>query len=117
MLFEPIMQEEARHIIFHANWVAYTRSEQPLLERGAFAFKEALAVGIQTWSRIKTALRVGSAEDNFTMSAADSLGDISAKTLIEICLRENDRRLARYDPRLLRPTLMPSMARAMLKVL
>ncbi|MBI5202521.1 MAG: ferritin-like domain-containing protein [Elusimicrobia bacterium] len=56
-IFEPVMQEEARHIIFHANWVAYTRSEQPLLNRGAFAFKQALAAGVQTYSRIKTALR------------------------------------------------------------
>lgn len=116
-IFEPVMQEEARHIIFHANWVAYTRTEQPLLERGAFAFKEGLAIGVQTWSRIKTALRIGSSQDNFTMNAHDSFGDIDARRFIETCLRENARRLARYDGRLLRPTLMPRMARAALAVL
>lgn len=113
-IFEPVMQEEARHIIFHANWVAYTRSEQPLLESGAFAFKQGLAVAVQTFSRIKTALRVGQSQDNFTMSAHETLGDVDARSFLETCLRENERRLARYDPRLLRPTLMPRMARALL---
>ncbi len=113
-IFEPVMQEEARHIIFHANWVAFTRSEQPLLERGAFAFKEAAAIAVQTASRIKTALRVGSdaSQDNFTMNSHASLGEVTPKGFIETCLRENERRLAVYDPRLLRPTLMPRMARA-----
>lgn len=116
-IFEPIMQEEARHIIFHANWVAYTRSEQPLLRQGSFAFKEALAAGLQTASRIKTALRVGASQDNFTMNAHASFGDFDAKTFLETCLRENERRLAPYDNRLLRPTLMPRMARGALAVL
>ncbi len=30
---------------------------------------------------------------------------------MDICLAENDRRLARYDPRLLRPTFVPRMVR------
>src|SRR5262249_16342822 len=37
--------------------------------------------------------------------------DITPAELMDICLAENDRRLARYDKRLLRPTFMPMMVR------
>ncbi|MDX6768608.1 MAG: ferritin-like domain-containing protein [Elusimicrobiota bacterium] len=118
-LFEPIMQEEARHIIFHANWVAYSRAEKPAAERLAFAFKEGMALFVQTKSRAKTALRVKNdeAQDNFTMAAHASFGDVTPRRFLETCLAENARRLAPYDPRLLRPTFMPALARAALAVM
>lgn len=118
-VFEPVMQEEARHIIFHANWVAYTRAEKPGLEKAGFAFKEGLALYVQTMSRVKTALRFknDNAQDNFTMAAHSSFGDISPRRFLEVCLAENERRLAAYDPRLLRPDLMPKLARAALSVM
>jgi hypothetical protein len=37
--------------------------------------------------------------------------DLSVAALIDICLEENDRRLAGYDPRLLRPMVMPCFVR------
>ena len=35
---------------------------------------------------------------------------------MQICLQENDRRLAGYDPRLCRPTRVPALARFVLAV-
>ncbi|MDO8756774.1 MAG: ferritin-like domain-containing protein [Elusimicrobiota bacterium] len=118
-IFDPIMQEEARHIIFHANWVSYSRAQQPSLEQLAFSFKQALALGHQSASRIKTALRMrnSSPQDNFTMNAHESFGNFSVKQFLETCLRENARRLAPYDDRLLRPTFMPRLARGLLPIL
>lgn len=115
-VFDPIMQEEARHIIFHANWVAYCRAGKPAAERVAFAFKEGMALYVQTMSRAKTALRVRNtnAQDNFTMAAHSSFGEITPRRFLETCLAENERRLAPYDPRLLRPDFMPRLARAAL---
>jgi len=37
--------------------------------------------------------------------------DIKPAELMDICLAENDRRLAGYDPRLLRPTTVPHLVR------
>ncbi|HKO08401.1 MAG TPA: ferritin-like domain-containing protein, partial [Alphaproteobacteria bacterium] len=50
--------------------------------------------------------------DNFTMTGHESMGiDIDAKELLEVCLAENGRRMSGYDERLLRPKLVPRLAR------
>ena len=118
-IFEPIMQEEGRHIIFHVNWVAYNQALLPYAGRPRYVFKRGLAMWLQALSRLKTALRIkGAAEqDNFTMNAHTQFGDISPRDFVELCLRENERRTAPYDPRLLRPQLVPSIARAILPTL
>lgn len=119
-LFEPIMQEEGRHIIFHVNWVAYNQAQLPYAGRPRYVFKRGLAMWLQVLSRVKTALRVkGEADkqDNFTMNAHAQFGDVTPREFIELCLRENERRLAPYDPRLLRPQLVPSIARTVLATL
>ncbi len=118
-LFEPIMQEEGRHIIFHVNWVAYNQAKLPYAGRPHYVFKRGLAMWLQALSRLKTAMRIkGTAEqDNFTMNAHAQFGDISPREFVELCLKENEKRLAPYDPRLLRPEFVPAIARAMLPTL
>jgi hypothetical protein len=41
--------------------------------------------------------------------------DITFKQLAAICLKENDRRLAPYDRRLIRPVFVPAMIRLALR--
>lgn len=115
-LFDPIMQEEARHIIFHVNWVSYTQAQEAALGRAGCVFNRALALALQAAGRIKTAMALsgGGAQEHFTMAAGRQFGDVSPRRFLETCLRENDRRLAPYDPRLLRPQAVPAMARAAL---
>lgn len=120
-LFEPIMQEEGRHIIFHVNWVAYNQARLPYAGRPRYVFKRGLAMWLQAVSRLKTALRIkdaaGGGQDNFTMNAHAQFGDVSPREFVELCIRENERRLAPYDPRLLRPEFVPAIARAVLPTL
>jgi len=117
-LFEPIMQEEGRHILFHVNWVAYNQARLPYAGRPGYVFRRGLAMWLQALSRLRTASRVKAAadrdQDNFTMKAHAQFGDVSPREFVELCLRENERRLASYDPRLLRPQFVPSVARAAL---
>ena len=52
-------------------------------------------------------------DNNFTLTGSKSVSavDLSARALIDVCLAENDRRLSGYDPRLLRPTVVPRLLR------
>ncbi len=121
-LFEPIMQEEGRHIIFHVNWVAYCQAKLPFARRPGYLFRRGLAMWLQIYSRVKTAVELGGAaseglnQDNFTMNAHASFGDFTMREFVNTCLRENEKRLKDYDPRLLRPNFVPAIARSMLAV-
>jgi hypothetical protein len=117
-LFDPVMQEEARHVLFFVNWIAYRRARLPLQLRPLLDFRRGLAVSMQILSRIRTALDLGGTEqDNFAMNSHGALGDFSLRAFLETCLRENDRRLGIYAPDLLRPRFMPRTARVLLRVL
>src|SRR5215472_12741486 len=119
--FEPVVQEEGRHILFFVNWVAWRRRNLPAWRRILFTAKILWAWIYLIWERIGVAGGIDSAanavpgsvsQDNnfvFTGGKAIGNGNISATVLIDICLRENDRRFAGYDSRLLRPRLMPRL--------
>lgn len=56
-------------------------------------------------------------DSNFTMNGAQSVSaaDIGVANLMRICVAENGRRFAGYDPRLLRPRTMPGLVRFVLR--
>jgi len=121
--FEPVMQEEGRHILFFVNWVAWHRRNLPLWRRPIFWAKIFGVWAFLVWERIGLARGFGGAGDgeggmasqdnNFTLTGSKSVSaaDLSVKALIDVCLAENDRRLSGYDRRLLRPTVMPCLLR------
>jgi hypothetical protein len=122
--FEPVMQEEGRHILFFVNWVAWHRRRLPLWRRPGFELRVLAVWAFLIWERIAIARRVGAAaggdpaqttaqDNNFTFTGSKAVGDVdvSAAELLGICLAENNRRLAGYDPRLLRPQVVPRLAR------
>jgi hypothetical protein len=114
--FEPVIQEEGRHILFFVNWIAWYRRTMPLWRRPYFFFKTMAVWLFLIRERIGLAKDVsaGDKEDaNFTVQGASAVSgvDIDTATLMDICLAENDRRLAGYDQRLRRPTRVPRFVR------
>ena len=113
--FEPVMQEEGRHILFFVNWAAWHRKNMAWWRRPWFDLKRLGVWAFLVWERIGTARDVSGNEqdNNFTVTGAKQVGvDISIAGLMDVCLAENDRRLGIYDPRLLRPLTMPRLVRS-----
>jgi hypothetical protein len=111
--FEPVIQEEARHILFFVNWAAWHRRNMPLWRRPYFELKVLAVWLFLIWERIGIARTVGAGADdnNFTMTGAKSVSDdIDVAELIGLCLAENERRMNPYDHRLLRPFAVPALA-------
>ncbi len=112
--FEPVIHEEARHILFFVNWAAWHRRTMSLWRRPFFELKVLAVWLFLIWERIGIARDVGSGvqDNNFTVTGAKAVGDdIDVAELIDICLAENERRMGAYDRRLLRPFAVPALAK------
>jgi hypothetical protein len=118
-IFDPIVQEEARHILFLVNWAAYLRGRAPLALRPAFDARRGWLVGLELLGHARQAATFGGddSQKGFEMTSHNAFGDFSAREFLELCLSENDRRLSLYDPRLLRPLLVPGAVRAALRLM
>jgi hypothetical protein len=117
--FEPVMQEEARHILFFVNWASWHRRNLPWWRRPWFCCKVVAVWAFLIGERIGLARSAGktgdgtSQDNSFTLTGSKAVAEIDLKpaALIELCLAENERRMAGYDPRLLRPQVMPRLLR------
>jgi hypothetical protein len=117
--FEPVIQEEARHILFFVNWVAWHYRNLSWWRKPWF-WAQIAAVWIRlVRERIGFARGIGAGKEekpqdnNFTVTGTKAVADVDLPLpkLIDICLAENDRRMAGYDKRLLRPTTIPRLVR------
>jgi len=123
--FEPVIQEECRHILLFANWLAWHRANLPWWRRLYFEIRAAAAWILIAWERARLARSIepeGSEtrlDENFTVSNAKSVSPVEIGVLdfMKLCLRENDRRFEGYDPRLLRPMAVPRLARLALRIM
>ena len=122
--FEPVVQEECRHILLFANLVAWHRANLPWWRRIYFELRVAAVWAVIAWERIVLARSMDAKGDkarldsSFTASTAGAVSpvEINVRDLMTICLKENDRRFSGYDSRLLRPTTVPALARFVLFV-
>ena len=120
--FEPVIQEECRHILLFANLVAWQRASLPWWRRIAFECRVMAGWAYIAWERLVLARSMktngmGTGQDsNFTATTAHAVApvEIGLRDLMALCLEENDRRFAEYDARLVRPGMVPALARAFL---
>lgn len=50
--FEPIIQEEARHILFFVNWLAYRRVQLGWWQQPVHLGRRLTALTVQAWRRL-----------------------------------------------------------------
>ncbi len=123
--FEPVMQEECRHILLFANWLAWHRATLPWYKRPWFELRVWAVWAFLGYERVGLARGMDAdgketkQDNNFTVTGAQSVSnvDIELVDLMQVCLSENDRRFSGYDPRLLRPTTMPALTRLGVRVM
>lgn len=117
--FEPVIQEEARHILFFVNWAAWHYRNLPWW-RKPWWWVRMVGVWVRlVRERLGFARGIGAGKDekpqdnNFTVTGSKAVADadLPLAALIDICLAENERRMAGYDPRLLRPMIVPRLVR------
>ena len=122
--FEPVIQEEARHILFFVNWLAWHRRQLSWPRRMWFNLRCIACFLGRIKGRLDTARAVKGSQGekpndkNFTATTSKALAvNMKVPDLMRLCLSENDRRMAKYDARLLRPVLVPSLVKLALKFL
>jgi len=113
-LFTRVLWEEARHIVFFVNWIAYER-----VQRGyGNAFLQAVATAIgyvrAVIERIVSGRAIAEKNAENNASQPMELPEISILAFLNAALSENERFMAQFDERLLRPRVLPVLARSVL---
>ncbi|MBD2185104.1 ferritin-like domain-containing protein [Planktothrix sp. FACHB-1355] len=112
-IFDPVIDEEARHMVFFVNWVAYKQVHEG---RGAKVLRDLNSLLYYTGSvRRRLDSFKGSKKGSgkgFTASGASSVtSNLTLEKFVSTCIQENDRRMSVYDSKLLRPEFLPRVAK------
>lgn len=117
-IFDPILDEEARHIVFFVNWFTYDQIKKgqgfPPLRAGKTLWHYSRAIR-------KLIAAFGGANTGGARFAATDAGlfakNLTAEKFLAICLKENQLRMNQFDPALLQPNLLPQLAAIGLRLL
>jgi hypothetical protein len=121
-IFEIVLLEEARHVTFFVNWIAYERIRRG---RGAFALQAvSTAIGyVRAVKRIVTTFAPGAKDAPKTQGVGFSaegafalLPDVTWRSFLQACVSENDRHMSAMPAGLLRPTVLRTLALAALAI-
>lgn len=118
-LFTRVLVEEARHIVFFINWVAWDRWRRGLHGPVAQALPSLVSYGAAVSRRVKggAALQgTGDSPDTSLDLFNDVVRDLTPSKFLRACVEENDRYMAAFDPRLLRPRVIPTLGKVALAV-
>lgn len=109
-IFDPVIHEEARHIVFFVNWIAYKQVQEG---KGAKIFRGANSLWHYSGALKR---RLGSFKGTkkgsgkgFTASGAKSVtGSLTLEKFLSTCIQEYDKRMSVFEPELLRPEFLLS---------
>jgi hypothetical protein len=117
-IFDLILNEEARHIMFFINWVTYSQINQggnPTWLRGVYAlwhYGRAFQDKIQAFTG-----SIDDKQEGFTATGASNfVDDLTPELFLSMSLQENARRMSAFDKQLLQPRLIPRLATITLRL-
>jgi hypothetical protein len=111
-IFDTLMYEETRHIVFFINWMAYRQAQRGWrvrLMRPAAALR---FYGRAFKRMIGTARRGAEAnggKDFSTTQASVFLDGFTFRRFLDDCYSENARRMSDFHPSLLKPSFLPAL--------
>src|SRR5262249_59257124 len=105
------MKGGARRVLFVANGGGHRGVRLQVVEKPWCLVRRMSGMAVQAFGRVRTALQLRDtpSADNFTMQVPEDIGDITLRSLAQLCVLENERRLAIYDAELLRPRMVPTL--------
>ncbi|HEY5426960.1 MAG TPA: ferritin-like domain-containing protein [Candidatus Tumulicola sp.] len=119
-IFTRVLEEEARHIVFFVNWIAWDRDRRgcrgPLLQ----AIPALASYGAAIVRRVKGGSEMAGSGDGGDAPLnlfADVMKDLTPAKFLRACVEENDRYMRAFDPRLLRPRVIPTLGKIALAVI
>jgi hypothetical protein len=119
-IFETLMFEETRHIVFFINWMAYTEAQRGWLARTVSPLTS-LRYYSRALGRLAGLARRGKEMNDGQNFAATQvsmfLDGFNFRQFLEDCYAENSRRMSFFDPELLRPSFLPQLTEVALKAL
>jgi len=119
-IFETLMYEETRHIVFFVNWMAYSQARKGFLARVALPLTS-FRYYMRALGRLAGTARRGAAvNDGKEFSATQAsvfLDGFTFRRFLEDCYSENRRRMGGFDPELLRPSFLPQLAETALSAM
>jgi hypothetical protein len=120
-VFDIVLREEARHVTFFVNWISHdralrNRSAMPLQAIAtAYGYARAVRRIVTTFAPKGNGPKMKGvgfgAEGAFKM-----FSDVTWRSFLQSCVDENDRYLSVMDPALLRPRVLPTIARMLLSL-
>lgn len=117
-IFDPILDEEARHIVFFVNWVTYMQISR---HQGAMVVRATKALWHYGKALRNLIAAFGTSDSNgagFTATGASAFTiDLTPEMFLSACIQENAKRMSKFDNRLLQPQLMPAIATTGLRTL
>jgi hypothetical protein len=108
-IFSVLLEEEARHITFFVNWIAYEdhRAGKTALQRftgSIMNYGRAVGRLVQTFGGDATST-------GFVSTGVEAVvADVTPAMFIEACLAENRRVMEMFPPGLVKPRVMPTLA-------
>ena len=112
-IFDQVLQEEAQHTVFFLNWLAHELARQGKKGWPHRAMRSMSGYGKAIGRLVELANSDDDTQEGFTTTGGSSfIDDLTPAAFVGTCVRENRRRMAAIDERLLRPRLLPSLAQA-----
>ncbi len=119
-IFEMLMFEETRHIVFFVNWMAYAEAQRGWFARALLpltSFHYYLRAVRRMAGLAKRGKELNDGKNFAATQVSVFLDGFNFRRFLEDCYSENARRMSAFDPELLRPSFLPQLAEVALRAL